>query len=123
MRMLCCSSQSSLSFLRTRACRETRGYSPPSPDSQSLLSCARARHGVAAGGCAARATAAAIDAVPSEPHPCVAKLGHPHSTSPYPTPLITQGGQSIDGVILASLCLFAHNNTRPLDGEREGRGG
>lgn len=24
------------------------------------------------------------------------------------------------GVILASLCLFAHNNTRPLDGEREG---
>lgn len=27
------------------------------------------------------------------------------------------GGQSIDGVILASLCLFAHNNTRPRWGE------
>lgn len=27
------------------------------------------------------------------------------------------------GVILASLCLFAHNNTQPLDGEREGGGG
>lgn len=122
-RTLCCSSQSSLSFLRTRDCRETRGYSPPSPDAQSLLSRARARHGVAARGCAARATAAAAAAVPSEPHPWAATPGHPHSTSPHPPPLITKGGQSIDWVILASLCLFAHNNTQPLDGEREGGGG
>lgn len=41
----------------------------------------------------------------------------------------TGGGQSIDGVILASLCLFAHNNTRSRWGEggrvgdNGGRGG
>uniref|UniRef100_A0A8I3P7H4 Fuzzy planar cell polarity protein n=1 Tax=Canis lupus familiaris TaxID=9615 RepID=A0A8I3P7H4_CANLF len=102
---------------------EGGGCSPEDPGAKSLLPGVRARgarHGMAAGGSAVGATAVAAAAISPKSYPWAAGLGHPHSACPHPTPL-TPGCEPLTQTqLLASLCLFAHNNTQPLDGERAG---
>ncbi|XP_054367488.1 protein fuzzy homolog isoform X8 [Mirounga angustirostris] len=97
---------------------EGGGCGPEEPGAESLLPGVRARgarHGMAAGGSAVGAAAAAT-AVRPESHTRAAGLGHPHTACPHPTPL-TPGREPVTQTqLLASLCLFAHNNTQPLDG-------
>lgn len=97
---------------------EGGGCGPEEPGAKSLLPGVRARgarHGMAAGGSAVGAAAAAT-AVRPESHARAAGLGHPHTACPHPTPL-TPGREPVTQTqLLASLCLFAHNNTQPLDG-------
>lgn len=75
---------------------------------------------MAAGGPAVRTTATAAAALCSESHPWASGPGHPHSACAHPTPLTTRQEPRPDAQLLASLCLFAHNNTQPLDGEGAG---
>lgn len=73
---------------------------------------------MAAGGAAVGATAAAAAAVCSESHIWAAGPGYPHSACPHPAPLTTgpeRQTQTRTGAISVS-CLFAHNNTQPLEG-------
>lgn len=103
---------------------ESGGCGPEDPGAKSLLPGVRARGArrrMAAGGSAVGATAVAAAAVCPESHPCNAGLGHPHSACPHPTPLTPRREPFTHTQLLASFCLFAHNNTQPLD--REGAGG